>query len=324
MAFNPFQVAQPTARFLKVLLFGVSGSGKTRAALTFPGAAVIDAEGGTVLYRGRPGIPSFMVMDAKTVSELELALDFIEADKGKTVKTLVIDPISVFYKVQREATAATNKRKEMGFREWGKLNMRMSSVYTRLTNLPCHVVVIARESTEYEGTGDDMRRVGQKPDADRDITYPFDFIIHMQKDRSGIVVKSRGAELGEGQRLKAVNWDVFAPFANAYAVGKTGTQVDEDSAVQGETVRELHREEFQDRELVEKFVSEWKGQGAQVSDITKALNVSKLSQWVGGVAAANTAMRVYMGLEDAALETDDNAPLDDAPVINETPVDIAS
>ena len=64
---NPFKPAEATARFLKILLFGLSGTGKTIAALSFPGVAVVDAEGGTTLYRGRPGIPPFLVMDAKTL-----------------------------------------------------------------------------------------------------------------------------------------------------------------------------------------------------------------------------------------------------------------
>lgn len=297
MAHNPFKPAAPTARFLKILLFGGPGSGKTRAALSFPGCAVVDAEGGTTLYRGRPGIAPFQVMDAKTLTELESAIDFIEADKGKTVKTLVIDPISVFYKVQREATAKTNKRGDMGFREWGKLNMRMGTLYTRLTNLPCHVVVVARETTEYEGTGDEMRRVGMKPDSDGQMAYIFDFVIHLQADHSGRVVKSRGADLGEGQRLKAVTWAVFEPFARAYENGARERLTEDDSAVAAETDHEIKRDEFQDRDAVATFVAEWKAQGASIQDITNALQVDKLSQWTLGIAAARTALRAYMGLD---------------------------
>jgi hypothetical protein len=297
MTHNPFKPAAQTARYLKVLLFGGPGSGKTRAALSFPGCAVVDAEGGTTLYRGRPGIAPFLVMDAKTLSELESAVDFIEADKGKSVKTLVIDPISVFYKVQREATAKTNKRGEMGFREWGKLNMRMGTLYTRLTNLPCHVVVIARETTEYEGTGDDMRRVGMKPDSDGQMAYIFDFVVHLQADHTGRVVKSRGAELGEGQRLKSVSWETFEPFARAYENGTRERLTEDDSAVAAETDHEIKRDEFQDRDTVEAFVKEWKAQGMSVKDITDALKIDKWSQWTQGVAAARAVMRDYVGAD---------------------------
>ena len=40
--FNPFKTAEPTARKLKILLFGNWGTGKTWAALTFPRVAMID------------------------------------------------------------------------------------------------------------------------------------------------------------------------------------------------------------------------------------------------------------------------------------------
>jgi len=36
---NPFQLATPVAKKLKILFYGSSGSGKTIAALTFPRAA---------------------------------------------------------------------------------------------------------------------------------------------------------------------------------------------------------------------------------------------------------------------------------------------
>lgn len=295
MTYNPFKIATPTARYLKILLFGASGTGKTRAALSFPGCAVVDAEGGTTLYRGRPGIPEFLVMDAKTLPELESAISFIEADKGKTIKTLVIDPISVFYKVQREATAKTNKRGDMGFREWGKLNMRMSSLYTRLTNLPCHVLVVAREATEYEGAGDEMRKVGVKPDSDKDMVYIFDFVVHMQADHSGRVIKSRGADLGEGQRLKTVNWAAFESFAQAYASGQQPAQMTEDeSAVAAGAEAETRRDEFQDQDAVKAFVKGWQERGATIQDILMALQVDRLSQWTLGASEAHKAVRAYI------------------------------
>jgi hypothetical protein len=299
--FNPFQVAEPTARKLKILLFGNWGTGKTQAALTFPRVALIDSEGSSTLYRGRPGIAPFSVLDTKSMTDLENAIAFIADDKGKTFDTLVIDPISVIYKVTREALATGNKKNpgDMGYREWGKLNSRMNSLYTRLINLPVHVVMIARESTEYEGTGDALRKVGVKPDSDKDIGYLFDIVLHMQDDYSGLITKSRASEIKKGDRIKTVKWDVFAPISAGYATGKHETLTEDDAASADEAGRELLRDEFQDRDLVEAFVAEWKGQGAQISDIQAALKVSKLGQWMQGRAAANLEMRAYMGLDKA-------------------------
>lgn len=297
--FNPFIPAETTARKLKILLYGNWGTGKTFAALTFPRVALIDSEGGSTFYRGQAGIKPFSVLGTKSMADLENAIAFIAADKGATFDTLVIDPISVIYKVTREALAMGNKKNpgDMGYREWGKLNSRMNSLYTRLINLPVHVVMVARETTEYEGTGDSLRKVGVKPDSDKDIGYLFDIVLHMQDDYSGLVTKSRPAEIKKGDRLKTVHWDVFAPISAGHAVGKVERLTEDDAAVQTEATAEQARDEFQDQDLVKAFIQDWKERDAQVSDMLAALEVKKFSEWIGGRAAANAAMRAYMGLD---------------------------
>lgn len=293
---NPFHTAEPTARKLKILMFGNWGTGKTLAALSFPRVALIDSEGSSTLYRGRPGIAPFSVLDTKSMTDLENAIAFIAADKGATFDTLVIDPISVIYKVTREALAAGNKKNpgDMGYREWGKLNSRMSSLYTRLINLPVHVVMAARESTEYEGTGDALRKVGVKPDSDKDIGYLFDIVLHMQDDYSGLVTKSRAMEMKKGDRLKTVHWKAFEAIAGGYATGRTETLAEEEAVSADEAVREGHRDEFQDRETVEKFVALWKREGVSVSELQAALNVRKFSEWMQGRDAAHQAVRDHL------------------------------
>lgn len=296
-AHNPFKVAEATARKLKILIFGNWGTGKTQAALTFPRVAMIDSEGSSTLYRGRPGVAPFSVLDTKSMTDLEQAIAFIAADNGRTFDTLVIDPISVIYKVTREALATGNKKNpgDMGYREWGKLNSKMSSLYTRLINLPVHVVMVARETTEYEGTGDALRKVGVKPDSDKDIGYLFDIVLHMQDDYSGLVTKSRAAEIKKGDRLKTVTWSAFSPIAAGYATGKTESLSEEDAVSAAEATRDQLRDEFQDRQIVEGFVSHWTERGASVKDIISALKVDKWSQWTLGLAAAHQAMRAYLG-----------------------------
>lgn len=227
------QKAVPTGRKLKILLYGASGSGKTRAALTFPRPLLVDAEGGSAFYRGRPGVGEFLVKDTKALSDLEKIISLVQADNGKTVDTLIVDPITVFYDVQKDAMARTAKDGALGFREWARINNRMKAIYNSLTNLPVHVIVIARESVEYEGEGNNLKKVGQKPDSDKALPYVFDFSIRMNADHSGVVVKSRGLELAKNNRLDKVNWEAFQPV-----LGSTnGAQlkiVDDESVVESE------------------------------------------------------------------------------------------
>lgn len=225
-----FTKATPVQKKLKILLYGGSGTGKTLAALSFPRPAVIDAENGTDLYAGRTGVPSFSVLRIKTFAELEKAIAYIQADKGKQFDTLVIDSISVFYDVQKEAASKTAANNDLGYREWAKINNRMVYLYNALTNLPVHVVVIAREAVEYETKGGNLTKVGTKPDADKRLVYMFDFIIRMKDDHSGDVVKSRGAS--QLKTMSQVNWQAFAKIADMFTDGQTVPAIDEDTAAQ--------------------------------------------------------------------------------------------
>jgi hypothetical protein len=229
MAKNPFQPAEKIAKKLKVLIYGASGSGKTRAGLTFPRPAVIDTENGTDLYAGRPGVPEFSVLRAKTLAEVENAVAFIREDSGRTFDTLIIDAITVLYDVQKDAAAKNGKDGEMNPRLWNRINGRMVALYNSLTNLPVHVVVIARESELYEGEGLNLKKTGTKPDADKKIPYMFDFVVRMKADHSGEIVKSRGVNVGS--TMPTVNWQAFEKAAGVFSDGTQASALSDEQAV---------------------------------------------------------------------------------------------
>jgi hypothetical protein len=285
---NPFTEAVPVSKKLKILLFGPSGSGKTLAALSFPGVALIDAEGGSDLYAGRPGVNKFSILRAKSPTDLENAIRFIEADGGKTFQTLVIDPISVFYDVQKEAAARSAKSGELGFREWAKINNKMKSIYNSLTNLPVHVVVIARESTEYDTVSGELKKTGVKPDCDKAIPYAFDFVIRLNADHTAEAVKSRGLDLAKGNRLPAVNWSVFEPVANAFVEGETVKQVSEEQATEDAL------DNLADREIALEFINHWRGQSLTDRNVLDALGVERLSHWTKGKKAADEQVKKWV------------------------------
>lgn len=288
---NPFEVAKPVAKKLKVLLYGPSGSGKTLAALSFPDAAVIDSEAGTDLYAGRPGVPAFSVLRARTISDLENAIKFIQEDGGKTFKTLVIDPLTTFYDVQKEATARQAKTGELGFREWAKINNRMKAVYNALTNLPVHVVVIAREATEYETIAGELKKTGVKPDCDKSISYAFDLVIRMNPDHSGTIQKSRGQNIGKNGVLAKVDWSAFEPVASAYTTGETITVISEDKAA------ELDADSMQDKDIATAFIAAWREKSISDRDVLTALKVARLSEWTAGRKAADDAVQAWVNAQ---------------------------
>lgn len=287
---NPFVPATPVAKKLKVLLYGPSGSGKTLAALSFPKVAYISAEGGADLYAGREGIQPFHWFATKTITGLEQALDFIEADHGETFETLVIDPITVFYDVLKDATEKGARIDQLGFREWAQINRRMKAAYNRLTNLQVHVVVIARESTDYEGQGNNLKRVGVKPDADKSLAYVFDFIIHMDDKHAGIIEKSRGLVLGDNGKLPKVDWSALEPASDSFATGTTQEQQSEGEAAEEEAEALVRLTEAEAGTLVQR----WRGEGLSNNDILKALNVGRMSEYQGNYETADKAIQDWI------------------------------
>ncbi len=291
---NPFVLATPVSKKLKVLLYGPSGSGKTIAALTFPKVAYINAEGGADMYAGRGGVKPFHWFSCKTVSDLETALDYIEYDSGNEFETLVIDPITVFYDVLKDAGAKSAKEGTLGFREWALVNNRMKAVYNRLTNLPVHVVVVGRETTEYEGTGNNLRKVGVKPDADKTLVYIFDFIVRMTPDHKGVVEKSRGMVLGANGNLPKVGWEAFELAAKAYTTGQqTQQQSDaEASDLEAEALKSMTEDE------AKQLVAYWQGQGVTVPEMLIALGgIARFGEFKGDHDAANARIKTWQNAQ---------------------------
>ncbi len=281
------EVASPVAKKLKVLMYGASGSGKTLAALSFPRVLLVDAESGADLYAGRPGVPQFHRVRCKTLMELNEVLDAVAKDAGKTWDTLVIDPITVFYDVEKNVASANNT-KDMGFGGWGKVNGRMGNIYNRLTGLNINVIVTARESVDYAGEGLNLKKVGVKPDADKKLVYSMDFVLHINPDHSATVEKSRGVVMGKNGHLSAVTWSDFEPVANMYTSGVAQDYEDEEQAA------ERVGDSLQDKDNAMAFFAHWRGQGLTDNEILKALGVKRVSEWTQGRKVADEAVSKFL------------------------------
>lgn len=281
------ELASPVAKKLKVLMYGPSGSGKTLAALSFPRVLLVDAESGADLYAGRPGVPAFHRVRCKTLMELNEVLDAVTKDAGKTWDTLVIDPISVFYDVEKNVASANNT-KDMGFGGWGKVNGRMGNIYNRLTGLNTNVIITARESVDYAGEGLNLKKIGVKPDADKKLVYSMDFVLHLNPDHSATVEKSRGVVMGKGGHLSTVSWSDFEPVANMYTSGSAQDYEDEEQAA------DRVADSLQDKDNAMAFFAHWRGQGLSDGEILKALKVSRVSEWAHGRKAADEAVSKFL------------------------------
>jgi hypothetical protein len=245
-----FTKATSVNKKLKVLVYGASGSGKTHFALTFPKPAVIDTEGGTELFSDRF---DFDVLRTKDFNEV---LKAVETASG--YETVVIDPVTVLWQVIMEAgqIAAENRQRAKNRnpdeatltpRDWGVIKRKVNALYTRLVNMPCHVVVAGRIKDINEQRGNEVTKVGERVDAEKSTEYLFDIIVKLQVDKDGkrwgIIEKDRSGKL-QGKRIQDPSFATFADILKTMQAGKTTVKA-QDPTQAAETVAA----EFDDTQL---------------------------------------------------------------------------
>lgn len=204
---NPFAPAAPG--FVKVLLYGPPGSGKTLAALSFPGVAVIDSEAGSGIYAARPGVAPFSVMRASSLEDILRAITYVREDRGRSFQTLVIDSVTPAYKTMLEDALKSSTKKEISYRERAKIRIRFSELFRAFANLPVHLVVTAHETDHYNtGSAGELKADGVMPFIHEDIGYAIDYSLRMLPDHSAVVEKGRNMRLG---RVQKVDFNLFMP-----------------------------------------------------------------------------------------------------------------
>ena len=223
-----FRKAASINKKLKVLVYGASGTGKTHLALTFPQVAVIDTEGGTELFSDRF---NFDVLRTKDFDEVLKAIESIAASDYQTV---VVDPITVLWQVLMESGQIAAERRAVKQRhspdeatltprDWGTIKRKVNALYTRLVNMPTHVVVCGRIKDVNQKKGNEVVKVGERVDAEKSTEYLFDIVIKLVMEngkRFGIIEKDRSGKL-QGKRIENPS---FADFAAVLAVVTSGKE----------------------------------------------------------------------------------------------------
>lgn len=260
MTFKPFTPPDKSKRRMKVLLTGAPKSGKTRAALTFPRPALIDSEGG---WEYIDDLTPAAVSQTKSLDDCLTLIDAVRADHGATYDTLVLDSLTVFYDVET-FRLRREKGAKFGYSERALVNERMKALYNALTQLPVHVVVIAREDDQYVTDGGTLRKTGRGADADKAVLYPFDFVLQMDASYAGTVLYSRGDALPKDYKLARVTFDAL------------------DCALRPGDLRNAAE--------ARAFVAHWRARGLTDAAILAALGVDKISQWSNGRAAADARL----------------------------------
>lgn len=130
-------------QFIKVLIAGVPGSGKTRVSSTFPNPLIASAEGGLMSIAER-GVP---YVEIKSLGDLIGVRSIMEADAemraelvGCPVDTIVIDTIDTVQRILIEERLQATRQDSMKIQDWGWLGNQMSALINGFRACDAHVV----------------------------------------------------------------------------------------------------------------------------------------------------------------------------------------
>jgi hypothetical protein len=192
-AILPFKSVSKQTPRLKVFIWGESGTGKTPLALLFPKPAVIDMEKGTAPYADI--YPDMQVFPTTNCDEVMAAVKQL-AETKHDFKTLIIDPISVFWEsLQKKWSDTFLKRNkggagykfeyyDMQVNNWNTIKAEWKSFIRDLLALDINVVLIARSKTLYKD-GATMKAIGTTFDAEKNLHYAFDTVVKMEINDKG-------------------------------------------------------------------------------------------------------------------------------------------
>lgn len=184
------KVPSKVQKRLKMLLYGVAGSGKTTCSLQFPNPYFIDTEHGATndqyidLLEKSNGT-YFATQDFddlfKEVREL--------ANVKHNYQTLVIDPITTIYNNLLEV--CEKKSGTAHGKHYGEANKQFKRLLDLLLRLDMNIVITSHSKNEY---GNAMTVLGQTFDAYKKLDYLFDLVLEIKpvdKKRMAVVRKSR-------------------------------------------------------------------------------------------------------------------------------------
>ena len=193
---------------LRLLLTGISGSGKTWTALEIAHSlgqniGVIDTENGSASrYVGQFQFQSCPLGNSMSVGVNPL--DYVKAMDAATragFDVLIIDSLSHYWLWALDLVG--------GFGDWKKVRPPERQLINAMLNLPCHLIATARSKAEYVVVDapnkrgkltSQPQRVGTAPLLGQDLDYEFDVVGAMDTDHVLTIEKSRCPNLG-GQRI---------------------------------------------------------------------------------------------------------------------------
>jgi len=192
---------------LKVLIYGVSGAGKTFASISFPKPYLIDCEKGYEHdhYLKKIKENGGAIFHTTDFDELLAEVKDLGTQKHG-YKTLIIDPLTVVYNnlLEKCITNRVSVSNPDGMAHGGHYiaaNRAMKLLMNLLINLDMNVIVTSHAKNEY---GSNMVVLGSTFDGYKKMDYLFDLVFEITKTakyRMAIVKKTRIEAFPDGDKF---------------------------------------------------------------------------------------------------------------------------
>jgi hypothetical protein len=189
--------------FVKALVMGPPGSGKTRSASFWPRPIFADCDDGRMSIADR----GVAYGEVKTSADMDSLLDQLAMECRKPVadrrwQTFVVDTLDFYQrKLIAERLKAEQKASLSGWQDWGYLDAKMTQFVERLQNLPMNLVVNlhVKDVSDKDGE-DDVTYVAPKLKGDikDQIAAEFDLVGYMRT--------SWAAVDGERTLVRSIQW----------------------------------------------------------------------------------------------------------------------
>jgi len=219
--------------YLKVLIYGGSGAGKTYTALQVATAlgktGIVDTERGSEPYRPifkNPDGTPFSV--APTRSCKVVVTQAIPEAIKKEYACLIVDQVSTMWddlkdqyilqewRKQSKAWYFIEKNGKLPFQAWSFIKGPFRKMIRELLDAPMHVFIVARGMDEFQVSqdGGEPLKTGERPEGEKNTKFEPPIMVKMEGD----VKKKKWAAFVEKDKWRAIEGQVFInPTAEMFA-----------------------------------------------------------------------------------------------------------